>query len=136
MRVRIDMKSILRQLIIIILVVGLIAVGVRAYVALTGSGDITVTEPLSFVGNSTFSVNLYPLEETTAQLTVANASSSDLSVDLTAVIVPDPGNKGLSVDIPNSIVVPANGQAVIDITISAGKSAVPDTYSVSIMIDR
>ena len=126
--------KILRQVIIIILVVGLIAGGVRAYVALTGSGDITVTEPLSFVGNSTFSVNL--LETTTAELTIANASSSDLSVDLTSVIVPDPGNKGLTVDIPNSITVPANGQAVIDITIMAGKSAVPDTYSVSIVIDR
>lgn len=125
-----------RWLLVTLLILAMTVGGVVAYYALTGTGDITVEEALSFVGPTSFSVTLYPQESDTAQLTVANASSLDMDVDLLSTIDPDPGAKGMTVDIPNSITVPATGQVVVDITITAGKNAEPGTYIVSIIFDR
>lgn len=121
---------------LVILIILVIGGGVYAYVALTATGEITVEECLSFVGPSTFSVTLYPGEGDTVQLTVANASSVAIDVDLVSTITPDPGPKGLTVDIPKKITAPASGQVTLDIDITAGKSAEPDTYSVSIEFAR
>lgn len=125
-----------RWLLITFLILGIVAGGVYAYIALTGQGQITVKEPLSFVGSNTFAVDLFPLETKTAQLTIANASSSNLSVDLDYTISPDPTGKGLTVSIPNKITAPATGQVIVNIQISASKSAVPGTYTVTITFDR
>lgn len=125
-----------RWLLVTLLILMVVGGGVWAYVALTATGEITVEEALSFVGPSTFSVTLYPGESDIVQLTVANASSADIDVDLLSTITPDPGPKGLTVDIPNKITAPGNGQVTLDIGISAGKSAVPDTYSVTIEFAR
>ncbi len=114
----------------------LVGIGALAFVAITATGDITVEENLSFVGESTFSVALYPQESETAQLTIANASTIAMIVDLLATIIPDPGNKGLSVEVPNNVTVPASGQVTVDIVITAGKSAEAGVYSITIEIDR
>ena len=106
------------------------------YTALTATVDITVEECLSFVGPSTFSVSLYPQGSETVQLTIANASPDSMDVDLLSTVTPDPGPKGMTVDIPSKITVPATGQTTIDITISAGKSAEPGSYTVTIEIVR
>jgi len=125
-----------RWLLVTLLILVVIGGGVYAYTALTGTGDITVEESLSFVGPNTFSVSLYPQESDTAQLTVANASSIDMEIDLLSTVTPDPGAKGLTVDLPSKVTVPGSGQVVIDITITAGKNAEPQVYSVSIEIMR
>ncbi len=125
-----------RWSLVTLLILAVIGGGVYAYVALTATGDITVEESLSFVGSSTFSVSLYPQESEVAQITVANASSIDMDIDLASTVIPDPGPQGLTVDLPNNVSVPGSGQVVIDITITAGKSAEPQVYSVEIEIVR
>ena len=110
--------------------------GVLAYRALTAIGEVTVVECLSFVGSNTFNVSLYPQESTSAQVTVANASSLDIDVDLNFIVTPDPGPKGLTVSIPNKITVPATGQETVIINITADKGAEPNTYIVTIDFDR
>jgi len=125
-----------RWLLVTLLILAVIGGGVYAYTALTAEGDITVEENLSFVGPSTFSVSLYPQESETAQLTVANASSVAMDIDLLSTVMPDPGAKGLTVDLPSKVTAPGNGQVVIDIKITAGKSAEPQVYTVTIEIAR
>ena len=126
----------IRWLLVTLIILVIIGGFVAAFTALTGTGDITVEENLSFVGPSTFTVSLYPQESEVAQLTVANASSIDMDIDLASTVIPDPGTQGLTVDLPNNVTVPGSGQVVIDITITAGKSAEPQVYSVSIEIIR
>lgn len=125
-----------RWLLVTLLILMIVGGSVYAYVALTATGEITVEECLSFVGPSTFSVSLYPLESDTVSLTIDNASSADMSIDLLSTITPDPGPKGLMVDIPKKITAPGNGQVTLDITMTAGKSAVPQVYSVTIEVIR
>jgi len=110
--------------------------GAYAYVALTSTGEVTVEECLSFVGPSTFDVTLYPLESRTVDLTIANASSAAIEIDLISTVVPDPGPKGLTITVPKKVIVPATGETVVIISIDAGKSAEPGVYRVSISIDR
>ncbi len=110
--------------------------GAYAYVALTSTGEVTVEECLSFVGPSTFSVTLYPLESQTVDLTIANASSAAIEIDLISTVIPDPGPKGLTITVPKKIIVPAVGQVVVTIDVDAGKNAEPGVYQVSISIDR
>lgn len=126
----------IRWVLVTILILAIIGGGVYAYVALTATGDVTVVEALSWVGSNTFSVNLYPQESVIESLTLANASSVDLTVDFISVVTPDPGPKGLTVSVPNNLNVPATGQASFDITITAGKSAEPQAYTVEIQVDR
>ena len=128
--------KILKALVSVLLVSALLYGAIYAYRALTSTGQVEVQEALSFVGASTFDVSLFPQESQTAQLTIANASSVAMDVDLTSEVVPDPGAKGLTVTIPNKITVPATGQTVVNISITAGKSAEPQVYSVSIFFDR
>ena len=123
-----------RWLLITVLILLLVGGAVLAYVALTSTGEVVVEECLSFVGDNTFSVSLYPQESTVAQLTVANASSLSIDVALTSTIIPNP--KGMTVDIPKTLTVPATGQATIDITITAGKNAEPGIYAILIEFDR
>ncbi len=120
----------------VLLVSALLYGGVYAYIALTSTGQVTVQEPLSFIGSNTFAVNLYPQQSTTAYLTVANASPVAMDVDLVSSATPDPGAKGLTVNIPNKITVPGNGQITVTITMTASKSAEPGVYTVSIAFDR
>jgi len=128
--------KIVKALLSVLLVSALLCGAVYAYKALTGTGQVEVQEALSFVGASTFDVSLYPQESQSAQLTIANASSVAMDVDLTSEVLPDPGSKGLTVTIPSKITVPATGQIVVDISVTAGKSAEPQLYSVSIFFDR
>lgn len=130
------MKGILRTTTVIIISIILLCGGVYAYTALTSTGTVTVKEPLSFVGSSTFTIDIWPQQTLSAQITVANASPTDLSVSLSSVIVPDPGQKGLTVTIPNSVSVPGNGQVPIDIQVVASKSASPGAYTITMTIDR
>lgn len=128
--------KILKALLSVVLVSALSCGAVYAYRALTSTEQVEVQEALSFVGSSTFDVSLYPQESQTVQLTVANASSVAMDVDLTSAVTPDPSPKGLTVSIPAKITVPATGQIVVNIDITAGKSAEPQSYSVSIYLDR
>jgi len=130
------LSPIARWCLVTLLILILVGGSVAAYVALTATVDITVEECLSFVGPSTFSVSLYPQGSETVQLTIANASPDSMDVDLLSTVTPDPGPKGMTVDIPSKITVPATGQTTIDITISAGKSAEPGSYTVTIEIVR
>lgn len=129
-------NKIIKALLSVLLVTALLCGVVYAYRALTSIGQVEVQEALSFVGESTFDVSLFPQESQSAQLTIANASSVAMDVDLLSEVIPDPGAKGLTVDIPAKITVPATGQIVVDIVITAGKSAEPQLYSVSIFFDR
>ena len=130
------MKRLVKVLASVLLVSALLYGSVLAYIALTGTGHVTVQEPLSFVGSSSFSVSLYPQQSVSAQLTVANASPVAMDVDLISSVTPEPGAKGLTIGIPNKITVPGNGQTIVTITITAGKSAEPNVYTVSIAFDR
>ena len=130
------MKRILKAILPILVVTAILGGGALAYVALTSTGEITIDECLSFVGDNTFSVSLYPQDSEVVQLTVANASGNDIEIDLLSTIDPDPGAKGLTVDIPTKVTIPATGQGTIDITITAGKSVLPETYVVTIEVDR
>lgn len=111
------------------------AAGAYAYIALTAVGEITIEEPLSFVSGSTFEVELYPQESISHDITVANASSLDLVVDLISTISPDPGG-GLTVNVPNKLTIPATGEATASILIVAGKSAPAGVFSIEIGFDR
>jgi len=107
-----------------------------AYVALTGTGEVTVVENLSWVGDNTFAVNVFPQESIVETLTIANASSVAMEVDIVTTIDPDPGAKGMTIDIPAKITIPAIGQQAFNVTITAGKSAEPITYTVTFEIAR
>jgi len=69
-------------------------------------------------------------------LTLANASGVDMEVDIISLVDPDPGAKGMTIDIPAKITIPATGQQSFDVTITAGKSAEPITYTITFTIDR
>lgn len=125
-----------RWMLVTIFLLVLTAGGAYAYVALTATGEVTVEECLSFVGPNTFSVSLYPQESITAQVTIANASQGAIDIDLASTVVPDPGTKGLTIDIPAKITVPAIGQVAVSIIVTAGKSAEPGVYNISILFDR
>ena len=114
-----QISGIIRWLLVTLLILLGVGGAVWAYTALTSTGEITVEECLSFVGPSTFSVSLYPQESETVQLTVANASSQAIGVDLLSTVTPDPGAKGLTVGIPNKITAPAIGQVVVVAAITA-----------------
>ena len=127
------MKAI-RWILVTVLILLLAGGGVWAYKALTSTGEVTIDECLSFIGSNTFSVSMYPQGTEVVNLTIANASPDDIDIDLISEIIPD--LKGITIDIPKKLTVPAEGQVVVDITISAGKSAAPQTYVISIEVDR
>ncbi|MFA7101417.1 MAG: hypothetical protein WC196_06815 [Bacilli bacterium] len=128
--------KIIRWFLVTATLILLTAGGVYAYQALTGQGQVTVIENLSWVGDSTFEVSLYPQESTTETLTLANASSVSMDVDIINTITPDPGTKGMTITVPNKVTVPASGQVSFDITITAGKSAEPVTYTITFGVER
>lgn len=130
------LSPVIRWLLTTLLLLLIVSGVAYAYVALTGTGEVTVEECLSWVGPSTFSVSLYPQESQVESLTLANASGVDMDIDITSVVTPDPGTKGLVIDVPKTLTVPAVGQIAFDITITAGKNAEPDTYTVTIDIVR
>ena len=126
----------IRWVLVTLLILLIVGGGVWAYVALTATGEITIEECLSFVGDSTFTISLYPQGSDVGQVTLANASPDAIEVDLLSEVTPDPGPKGLTVDIPAKITVPASGQIAVDITVTASKSVEPGIYTVSIEFDR
>jgi hypothetical protein len=128
--------KIIRWFLVTATLILLTAGGVYAYQALTGQGQVTVVENLSWVGDNTFTVNLYPQESTTETLTLANASSMSMDVDITNTITPDPGTKGMTITVPSKVTVPAGGQSSFDITITAGKSAEPIAYTITFGVER
>jgi len=128
--------KIIRWFLVTATLILLTAGGIYAYQALTGQGQVTVIENLSWVGDSTFEVSLYPQESTTETLTLANASSVSMDVDILNTITPDPGTKGMTITVPNKVTVPASGQVSFDITITAGKSAEPVTYTITFGVER
>ena len=130
------LPSFIRWLLITFLILGIVAGGVYAYIALTGQGQIIVVEPLSWVGSNTFTVSLYPQEGITVTLTLANDSSVALETDFTYTIIPNPVGKGLTVTLPNKLIVPATGQASFNVGITASKSAEPGTYNITIEVNR
>lgn len=130
------LSGIVRWLLATIVILVIVAGSAYAYVALTGTGQVTVIECLSWVGANTFDVDLYPQESTTINLILANESSLAIDVDVVSTVTPDPGAKGMTIDVPNGVTVPASGQAPFDVTITAGKSAEPITYTVTFEIVR
>jgi hypothetical protein len=59
-----------------------------------------------------------------------------MDVDIINTITPDPGTKGMTITVPNKVTVPASGQVSFDITITAGKSAEPVTYTITFGVER
>jgi len=114
----------------------MVPVGIYAYKALTAEVEVTVSECLSFVGPDWFEVALYPGENDTAEITVANASSVSIEVELVSTVTPDPGPKGLTVSIPNKITAPAQGQITFNIGVSANNSVEPGVYRIMIDFER
>ena len=130
------MGRIVRYILSIIGTIAVVSGIVYAYVALTGTGQVTVIENLSWVGENTFDVSLMPQESVTESLTIANASSIDMEIDVTYAIDPDPGSKGMSITIPNKITVPGSGNTSFNVSIVAGKGAEPITYTVTFEVAR
>ena len=126
----------LRSILIALIALAVVCVAAYAYIALTSEVRLSIDEPLSFVGSNNVDVNLYPQESVDATFTIANASSVDLDVDLTYTVTPDLGGKGITVDVPNSITAPASGQVDATVTISASKSAVPGSYTITVNFAR
>lgn len=124
------LKGILSILLLLVLVTGI----AYAYVALTGTIDVTIEENLSFVGDSSFSFTAYPAESTTQTITIANASSNPMEVDITYSILPVTSE--LSVTMPNKITVPGVGEVDIDLVVSSSKSIAPSSYIVTYEIVR
>ena len=130
------LPSVARWLLVTITLMAVTGGSVLAYRALEGQGEVTVIENLSWVGENTFAVNVYPQESVMETLTLANASSVEMEVDIVSTIDPDPGAKGMDIDIPAKVTIPAIGQQSFDVTITAGKSAEPITYTVTFYIER
>jgi len=130
------LSSVVRWLLVTITIMALVGGSVLAYTALTGKGYVEVKENLTWVGDSEFTVDLFPQESVVATLAIANASSVAMEVDIVTTIDPDPGAKGMTIDIPNKITIPATGQQAFDVTITAGKSAEPTTYTITFEIAR
>ncbi len=123
-----------RWLLITLTLMAIVGIGAWAYTALTSQGTVTIDECLSWVGSNTFDVQLYPQGSDTRTLTLANASPDDISIDLISTITPD--LKGVTIDIPNKVTIPANGQASFDVVVNASKSAEPNVYNILIEINR
>ena len=113
----------------------LVGAGVWAYIALQGSVEVTVEEPLSFVGTSTFQVTAYAGESATQTVTVANAASVSIGIDIPYNVDPDPSGE-VTISVPNAITIPATGQLEIDIDIDISKSAAPAVYTITYDIVR
>ena len=117
-------------LLILMMTVGV----VLAYKALTAEVEVTLEECLSFVGDSSFQVLLYPGETETIQVIISNQSSVPIEVDLESRITG--GHGGLTVDIPKKITVASKDETIININILASQSAVPGTYLITIDFER
>ena len=117
-------------LLILMMTVGV----VLAYKALTAEVEVTLEECLSFVGDSSFQVLLYPGETETVQVIISNQSSVPIEVDLDSTITG--GDGGLTVDIPKKITVASKDETIININILASQSAVPGTYLITIDFER
>lgn len=129
------LPGVLRWLLVTLLIMAIVGGGSSAFVALTSSSEVAVIECLSWVGESTFSMTLYPQEEDTKTLTLANASSLDMTADILTSVTPDPVGK-LTVSVPPNLTVPANSEQAFDVTVSANKKVVPNTYTITLQIDR
>lgn len=119
---------------IVLIIVASIAVG---YTALHGELQFTVNEPLSWVGSNTFTIDsIYPQEVVYQNFTIANASDTNMGVDLVLWTNP-PIPDDIVVDIPSyHIAIPHNGQTSFTVAIAIGKSAVPMAYTIGIEIER
>ena len=129
------LPNFVRWLVVTLLVIAVVGGAAYAYKILTVTGEVTVKEAISVVGDTTFSFSLYPQESASKQFTLANASSINLDVSLNYTCIPDPGNN-ISVTLPNKVSVPATGQANFTVQATASKSAEPKGYSISISIER
>ena len=131
------MKKLIRSLLVALAALALLVGGVVAYRALTGTVDVDVAEPFSFVGSSSLDLGgMYPTESRDAVFTVTNAAPNAIEADLSYIITPDPSGKGFSVAMPNKVTVPAAGQASFSVTVTATKSAVPGHYLIEFYVDR
>jgi len=129
-----SIPSVIRWSLVTMLILTMVGGAAYAYVALTAKVEVTIEECLSFVGSNSFEVGIYPGEATTVQVTIANASSADMEVELDKEITPEPD--GLTVSMPKKVTIPGQGQETVNVNILVSKSAVPDTYTVSIDFNR
>ena len=128
------LPSIIRWGLVTLLIL-MMAMGiVLAYKALTTEIEVTLEECLSFVGDSSFQVLLYPGETDTVQITISNQSSVPIDIDLVSTVTGGAG--GLIVDIPKKIIAPADGAITVSINMLASKSAVPGNYLITIDFER
>jgi uncharacterized membrane protein len=130
------LPAFIRWLLVTLVILGIAGGGTYAYVALTSTSTVQVNEALSFVGDHQFTLNIYPQDSTSYTITVANASTHDMEVNLLSSINPDPTGKGITITIPNKITAPASGQVSFNVQIAASKSVVPGSYSIAISLDR
>ena len=129
------LPSFVRWLLVTSLVMAIATGGAYAYIALTGRLSVTITEPLSWVGDSEFTVDAYPTETIIQPLTVSNAAPNDLEFNILYTVVPDPG-ADVNVSVPNKVTAPAGGQVSFNVTVTLSKSAAPITFDVNYEIDR
>ena len=113
----------------------LIVVGVAyaAYTIITITGEVTVEEAIT-VSPGSFTATMYPSETHTATLTLSNAASVGIEVNFTASV--SPASPEITVAVPAKVTVPATGSATADIDVRASKSAVPNTYTISVGVTR
>lgn len=109
--------------------------GTYAYNAATVSGQVNINEPVSIVGGSTFTFDLYPGEFDSLDLSISNGGGSEMTVYPMAVITPDPGQE-VCVELPQSLTVGAGQTVSISADVFATVSAAPGTYSVEIILQR
>jgi hypothetical protein len=124
-----------RWTLVTVTILAIAASGAAAYTALTMTGEVSITESLSWVGDPSFTVQLYPQEETVQSATIANASATGITIDVLSTVDPDPGND-VTVDLPNSVTIPGSSSTSFDITISASKSVPPVSFTITLNVDR
>lgn len=129
------MKKLLRWLIVTIVMCVIAAGAVYAYTALTAKVDTTLKEPLSWVGENSFTDNMYPKQTITHTVTIHNACA-DQSYDLDLTIEVTPINKGVTATCLNKVTVPANGDVAFDIAVTATQSVEPGVYHTEVTVDR
>lgn len=122
----------IRWLIVTVIIAG----AAYAYHVLTITGEVTVEEAINIEEPTSFSVTLKPNETVVKSFTVTNSSSETIEVTLETDV--SPSGQGLTVETSpdDNLNVPGNGSAQFSLSIEAENDVVPQTYAVTIDINR
>lgn len=114
----------------------IIAGSAYAYYVLTITGEVTVEEAIGIEEPTTFSVTLKPNETDIRTFTVTNTSSEAVEVMFEANVSPSGQGVTAETSPDDNLNVPGNGSAQFTLTIEAENDVVPQTYTVTVDIDR